>query len=274
MIKVSYYPGCTLKTTAKSLDEAAVASMKALEVDLAELPQWNCCGVVSSLADDDLIHHLAPVRNLIRAQEQGAGALITLCAMCYNTLATANRLVKEDKSKLETINSFMYEEPDYAGEVEVAHLLGFLRDQVGWERVRENVKVPLNGLKIVPYYGCMLHRPREVGIEPLGSLDALTGLLESLGAAVPRFSAATQCCGSYQVVANPQAAKDAAKDIFIRAAEAGAERIALSCPLCEFNLKKVQNDLVKDGCPGADIPITYFTRLMAVSFGVWSPQEL
>ncbi len=274
MNKVSYYPGCALKTRAGALEASAIVSMRALGVELVELPQWNCCGVVASLADDDLIHHLAPVRNLVRAQEQGSGTLVTLCSMCYNTLASANLLVKEDKGKRETINLFMDEEPDYAGGVEVAHLLGFLRDQVGWQRVRDQVKVSLNGMKVVPYYGCTLHRPREVGIEPLGSLDAMTGLLEALGADVPWFSAATQCCGSYQVVANPQAAGDAVKAILASAAEAGAERIALSCPLCEFNLKKFQSDLARDKCPGAGIPIIYFSQLMAVGFGEWSPEDL
>jgi heterodisulfide reductase subunit B len=248
--------------------------MRALGVELVELPQWNCCGVVASLAEDDLIRHLAPVRNLIRAGEQGADTLITLCSMCYNTLAAANRLVREDEGKRQTINDFMYEEPDYAGGVEVAHLLGFLRDHVGWQRVREQVKVSLNGMKVVPYYGCTLHRPREVGIEPTGSLDAMTGLLEALGASVPYFPAAAQCCGSYQMVANPEAARDAARTILAGAAQAGAQRIALSCPLCEFNLKRAQSDLAKDNCPGADIPITYFSQFMAVCFGEWSPQEL
>ncbi len=91
-MKIKYYPGCTLKSKAKNLEKAAVASMKALGVDMEEIDRWNCCGAVYSLAEDDLIHKVAPVRNLIRVKEQGGDKVVTLCSMCYNTLARANQL--------------------------------------------------------------------------------------------------------------------------------------------------------------------------------------
>ena len=77
-MKISYYPGCTLKTKAKNLEDAAIAAMVAFGVEFEELPRWNCCGAVHSLADDDLIHQVAPVRDLIRAKEQGNAKLVTL----------------------------------------------------------------------------------------------------------------------------------------------------------------------------------------------------
>jgi heterodisulfide reductase subunit B len=63
---LSYYPGCTLKTKAKNFEDSAIASMAILGVNLVELPRWNCCGTVYSLAEDDLIHHVAAVRTLVR----------------------------------------------------------------------------------------------------------------------------------------------------------------------------------------------------------------
>jgi heterodisulfide reductase subunit B len=122
-MKLGYYPGCTLKTQAKNLEDAAVASLGALGVEVKELERWNCCGAVYSLADDDLIHLLAPVRDLIRAKDQDFGKVMTLCSMCYNTLARANLLMRDDEEKRKTINTFMEEESDYAGEVEVVHML-------------------------------------------------------------------------------------------------------------------------------------------------------
>src|SRR5512147_2757982 len=142
-MKVAYYPGCTLKTKAKNLEEAAVASLTALGVEFEELPRWNCCGAVHSLADDDLIHQVAPVRDLVRALEQGSDTVVTLCSMCYNTLARANLLMRDDAVKRRTINDFMDEEKDYSGEVEVVHFLTFLRDRVGWDTLRSKVKKPL-----------------------------------------------------------------------------------------------------------------------------------
>jgi heterodisulfide reductase subunit B len=165
-MKISYYPGCTLKTKAANLEAAAVASLAALGIDVEEIDRWNCCGAVFSLTADDLIHQVGPVRNLIRARDQGADKLVTLCSMCYNTLARANRIMRNDLVKRDTINRFMDDEADYAGEVEVVHLLTFLDQEVGWERIRGKVKVPLAGLRVAPYYGCTLQRPAEVGMSP------------------------------------------------------------------------------------------------------------
>ena len=67
-MKISYYPGCTLKTKAKNLEKSALAALDILGVEYEELPRWNCCGAVYSLADDDLIHIIAPVRDLIRVR--------------------------------------------------------------------------------------------------------------------------------------------------------------------------------------------------------------
>ncbi|MFH1132647.1 MAG: heterodisulfide reductase-related iron-sulfur binding cluster, partial [Pseudomonadota bacterium] len=153
---IGYYPGCTLKTKAKNLEDSALACLNALGVEITELPRWNCCGAVFSLADDDLIHHIAPVRDLIRAKDEGHDQIVTLCSMCYNTLARANLLMKEDAEKRKTLNLFMDEETDYAGEVEVLHYLDFLRTKVGWKKLAAAVKVPLKDLRVAPYYGCTL----------------------------------------------------------------------------------------------------------------------
>ncbi len=122
-MKIKYYPGCTLKYKAKNLEDSAIASLETLGCEVEEIERWNCCGAVYSLAEDDLIHKVAPVRDLIRVKEQGGDKVLTICSMCYNTLARANLLMKEDEEKRDTINRFMDEEIDYAGEVEVFHLL-------------------------------------------------------------------------------------------------------------------------------------------------------
>ncbi|MFZ2447067.1 MAG: CoB--CoM heterodisulfide reductase iron-sulfur subunit B family protein [Syntrophobacteraceae bacterium] len=271
-MKVSYYPGCTLKTKAKNLEEAAVASMAALGVEFQELPRWNCCGAVHSLADDDLIHHVAPVRDLIRAMEQGSDKVVTLCSMCYNTLARANLLMKNDAVKRKTINDFMSEEKDYQGEVEVAHFATFLRDAVGWDTLRAKVKAPLNGMKIAAYYGCTLVRPKDVAIEPAGS-KVMNEFVETLGGSAVDFAASTVCCGSYQVLAHPEAVVDAVGRIIESAAAAGAEALILSCPLCEYNLAKKQDDLVASGKIARKLPVLYFTQLLAIALGL-APETL
>jgi heterodisulfide reductase subunit B len=261
-MKVLYYPGCTLKTKAKNLGNTAKASMSLLGVELEELSRWNCCGAVHSLTDDDLIHQVAPVRVLIRAMEQGGGKLVTLCSMCYNTLARANLIMKNDEEKRDTINNFMDEEEDYNGDIEVTHLLSYLNDEIGRDKLKDVVKTPLTGLNIAPYYGCTLQRPRDVGIEAPGKFELMTDFLRTLGANVIKIREADLCCGSYQILGNPEAAGTASSVIINAARKAGADALSMSCPLCEFNLGKKQGGL----------PTYYFTQLMAIALGT-DPQE-
>jgi heterodisulfide reductase subunit B2 len=267
-MKVSYYPGCTLKTKAKNLEEGAIAAMAALGVEFEELPRWNCCGAVHSLADDDLIHHVAPVRDLIRAMEQGSDKLVTLCSMCYNTLARSNELMKSDEVKRKTINDFMDEEKSYKGEVEVVHFLNFLRDTVGWDSIKAKVKNPLDGLKVATYYGCTLVRPQNVSIEPPGERKIMKEFLETVGATQVDFPDETLCCGSYQILANPDSALSVAAQILENASKNGAEALVLSCPLCEFNLGKKQAELLQANKISKEIPVYYFTQLLAVALGL------
>jgi heterodisulfide reductase subunit B len=267
-MKVSYYPGCTLKTKAGNLDRSAVASLAALDVELAELPRWNCCGAVFSLADDDLLHLLAPVRDLIRVTEQGDRRVVTACSMCYNTLARANRVMRLDEAKRQTINSFMEEEADYAGEVEVLHLLPVLRDEVGWEKVRARVRRPLAGLRVAPYYGCTLLRPKEVAIEPPDQPALFSEFLEAIGAEPVRFAAEADCCGSYQIVSHPQAALDGSFRVLDSARGAGAEALVTSCPLCEFNVGRKQKEILRQHEGAGPLPTFYFTQLLAVALGL------
>ncbi len=267
-MKISYYPGCTLKYKAKNLESSALASLATLGIEVEEMNRWNCCGAVFSLASDDLIHMIGPARNLVRAKEQGADKIVTLCSMCYNTLARVNLLMQEDSEKRDTINRFMDDEIDYFGEVEVVHYLTLLKQEVGWETIRKKVTNPLTNLKIASYYGCTLQRPENVGIEPLGSFSLMNELFEALGAEISEFTAADKCCGSYQVMCEESGENAAAARVINDAAACGAETLATSCPLCEFNLGKQQDALQQQGKITDNVPTLYFTQLLAMALGV------
>lgn len=272
--RLPYYPGCTLKTTAQNLESSALAAAEALGIELVELPRWNCCGVVYSLAEDDLMHHVAPVRNLVRAQEMSASGavddnarLVTLCSMCFNTLKRANARVRENADDLETINDFMYLEDDYAGSVDVVHFLEILRD-LGSEAVGEAVKVPLEGLKVAPYYGCTMLRPKEVGIDDPEDPTVQEDLLRALGAEPVDNPYKKVCCGSYQVVQSRDVVIDLAHDILGHARAAGADVITTCCPLCAFNLDSRQNEIAETRPGFEPIPVLYITQLMALAFAL------
>ncbi len=272
-MKLSYYPGCTLKTKARNFEISALQALDKLGIEYEELERWNCCGAVFSLSDDDLIHLIAPVRDLIRVAERGHDTVLTLCSMCYNTLARANELMKHDAEKRKTINLFMDEEPDYAGEVRVVHLLDYLRDEYGWDKLKEKVVTPLTDLKVSPYYGCTLLRPREVAIDTTDRPTLFQEFLTALGADLVEFPFSTQCCGAYQVLTNPEVSLKVSHDILTDATSRGADALALTCPLCDYNLGRRQDQMLETFAGAKDVPIYYFTQLLAIALGLTPSEE-
>ncbi len=263
-MKIPYYPGCTLKSTAKPFEDTTREVSHALGIELIELPKWNCCGTVYSLAGDDLMHHLAPIRNLIQVQGMGFDRVTTLCSMCYNTLTQANLLVKNDPEKLEKINSFMDREKDYEGNVTIVHYLTLLKE-IGFENIP--VKNPLKGLTVAPYYGCLLLRPEEIAIDNPEKPTIMAELLTALGAEVVDHPYKLECCGSYHTVNHKDVVCEKTFSILDSARKRGAEAVVVSCPLCEFNLDYRQKDLEIELAP---MPIIYFTQLVAVALGLHS----
>ena len=264
---LSYYPGCTLKTRASNFEVSAFAAMKLLGVNLVELPRWNCCGTVFSMTEDDLAHHVAPVRNLARTVEQGSDRLVTLCSFCYNTLKLADDMMRGDPDKRHAINTFMDEEPDYEGQVQVVHLLQLLRDDIGWPAIAAKVVRPLSGLRVAAYYGCTLTRPEAAAIDSVENPTVLQDLLRTLGADVVDFPLSTECCGSFEIVSDAPAVTERARLILETAARAGAEALVVSCPLCTHNLGERQTELKARDAGFSGMPIVYFTQLLALALG-------
>lgn len=272
-MKISYYPGCTLKSHAKNFEDSALCALRALGVEVEELSRWNCCGTVFSLAADDLIHHVAPIRNLIRTKEAQSETLMTLCAMCYNTLKRANERLKNDPESLEKINKFMDDEKiRYQGDVKVLHLLEILRDEITFENLTRKVIKPLKNLKVASYYGCLLVRPKEVGLDDVENPTVLNDLSFSLGAKPVDFPYKTECCGSYHTVDRRDIVVERIYQILTSAKNSGAEAVSVSCPLCAFNLDHRQKETRKAYSEFHHLPVLYFTQLMAIALGC--PEEV
>lgn len=267
-MKLLYFPGCTLKTSAKNLEKSAFAIANTLGHELVEMDDWTCCGVVSSLSDDDLMRHLAPLRNLIHVEDQDENRVVVLCDMCCNTLKQTNLRVKENPDDLETLNLFMDRENDYKCTVKVQHFLEFLRDDVSFDVLKKMVKKPLKGLRIMPYYGCMLLRPREVAVDDAEEPTILSDLISALGAEVVDNPFKIECCGSYHTIQEKQLVSRRAYRITSYAIERGADAIMLSCPLCRFNLDVRGKEAEKMFNGYKQLPVFYYTQLMAVALGL------
>ena len=267
-MKITYYPGCTLYTKAKNLGDLAVASASELGVELVELENWTCCQAAFPLVDDNIMGLISSARIIINAEKQG-NKLTTLCSFCFNVLKRTNDVLKNDPEKRAKICEFL--EEDYKGEIEVVHFLEVLKDDVGFDKLEEAVKKKLVGLKVVPYYGCQIIRPASVlKFDDPEDPMMLDDFLTSLGCDVVDFPFKVECCGSYQII-NPETKDTALKcsyNILNSAQKNGAEAIALTCPVCYFNLDKKQKDIADKFGDFKSIPILYFTELLGIALDV------
>lgn len=261
-MKVSYFPGCTLRTKAKELDLYARRSAAALGVEMCEIPDWQCCGGVFVSASDEIASKLAAVRALVAARDAGQ-PLVTVCAACHNVMKQTNSAFLTDPHFDDAVNRYMAQEKEptapYHGETRVLHFLELLRDEIGFDALKKAVKNPLTGKKIAAYYGCMLLRPGKVmQFDDVENPQMLENLIRALGAEPVMYPMRNECCGGYVALEDAASAKKKSNAVSDSAAAHGAELMVTACPLCKYNLVK----------NGSAVPVVYFTELLAEALGV------
>ncbi len=256
-MKVSYFPGCTLKNKAKDLDEYARRSCEALGITLEEIEDWQCCGGVFTTAKDEVATKLSSVRALKEASSKGQ-PLVTVCSACHNVIKQTNHAMHTDSEFASKVNNYMAE-GEYNGETTVYHYLEMLRDLVGFDVLKEKVVNALKGKKIAAYYGCLLLRPSGVmKMDDPENPSIIEDFIRAIGADPVVYAMRNECCGGYIAMESPALAKKNSNAVVENAKAQGAEMIVTACPLCRYNLIK----------NGADIPVVYFTELLAEALGV------
>jgi heterodisulfide reductase subunit B len=263
-MKIPYYPGCTLYTKAKPLNTSMHASFNALGVELSELPHWYCCGTTFTLARDNRMSLIAPLRILAKAAKE-ANQVLVPCSVCFNTLKRANHILQGDKEVLEIINDHL--EESYDTNLQILHPLEYLRDHK--DKIQKKVMKNLNGLKLGCYYGCLLLRPqKEIQFDDPESPTSFEGFVTVLGATPIDFPLKVECCGSYLLLSSLDAVIEAAHKILKNAAGNGVEAIVTSCPMCHYNLDALQVRIKETHPEFKELPIFYFSQLLALALGV------
>jgi heterodisulfide reductase subunit B len=261
-LNYSYYPGCSLGATALEYDQSARAVCTALGIGLQELHDWNCCGASSAHNTNALLAEALPARNLALAQEAGLD-LVVPCAACYNRLKRVDTALRQDEARrrqLEELCQF-----SYTGNTGVHSLLDTVA-ALGPERIAAGVKRPLTGLKLVPYYGCLLVRPAVVRTaDNPDHPQQLDRLMRAAGAEVRHWAYKTDCCGGALSIARKEIVSHLVDRLLDMAVDAGADAVVTACPLCVSNL-----EMRRTG--NRRLPVLYFTELLGVAMGLDGPQ--
>ncbi|MEO0004703.1 MAG: CoB--CoM heterodisulfide reductase iron-sulfur subunit B family protein [candidate division WOR-3 bacterium] len=263
-MRFPYYPGCTLYSKAKNLDRCARLAAEKLGMELEEMPSWNCCGAIYNTNSDDLAAQVGPVRNLAKASQQGE-KLVTLCAACYNVLKRAGERLNATGFEQDRKRILEFVDEPFERDVEVVHYLEVLKE-IGFEKIKERVIKPLQGLKVASYYGCLMVRPKDVlKFDDPENPIVMDELMAALGALPVRFDFKAECCGGYLVVNRREVANACSLRVVENARTWGAEAIVTTCPLCQYNLESAQ--LVRLPA-GKRLPVLYFTQILGVALGL------
>lgn len=273
--KYTYYPGCSSQASAKHLDRSLRAIAPKLDVELEDIEDWNCCGAsVGHVAGGSLPASALSGRNLAKARTQGTEDILTPCAACYLNTHGVNEKIKNDVRTRKRINEAL-EAADlsYDGDLNVRHACEVLVNDVGLDKIKQQVTNPLKGLKVAGYVGCQTVRP-FAGTESGGDYDAydqpefLDNFVKACGAEAVDYDPKTSCCGGSVSVYSPDKTLHLIRKILQAAVDASADVIATPCPLCQQNVEMYQDAINKQFGTSFHIPVVFYSQLMAVAFGM------
>lgn len=272
---MTYYPGCSSQGSGLHLDESLRAVMPEVGIEMVDIEDWNCCGAsVGHIGGGQLPNLALTGRNLAKAQEKGAQDVITGCAACYLNTHGGNEKIKTDVAKRAAINEALGEANlSYTADLKVRHACEVLVNDVGVDTIKKRVTNPLTGLKVAGYVGCQTVRP-FAGTEAGGAYDAyddpefLDDFTRACGAEAVPFAHKTACCGGSVAVMSPDRTLHLMKNILDEAQKAGADVISTPCPLCQTNVEMYQAAINAKFGTNYNIPVVFYSQLMAVAFGM------
>ncbi len=265
-MSLAYYPGCSGLSTSTDYEQSTRAICAALGVEVREIPDWNCCGASPGHITDLVLSASLSARNLGQAKDAGCDKVFTPCPSCLTNLKHAHHNIQDPafRAKVERIIERSADDlPETFG------ILQILLEEVGLEKIKSLVKKPLAGIKVVPYYGCIMTRPAEVmRFDDVENPVSMDGILEALGAEVLPYPLKVECCGASSGVPRREVTARLSGRLLSAAKAAGADAMVVACPLCQMNLDLRQKQAEKAAGETFDMPVFYITQMLGLAFGL------
>jgi heterodisulfide reductase subunit B len=266
-VKYAYYPGCSLEKTQRGYDESVREVFRALDQELIEIDDWNCCGATVYMSVKETVSLAVSARNLALAEKMGLD-VVAPCSSCFTVLSKTNRIINAIPAMHKDVNEALAEGGlSYSGKTVVRHPLDILMHDVGIDTIMQKQKRTLNGLKIAPYYGCQIVRPDKT-FDDRENPMLMDTLFTACGGEIVYFPMKVRCCGGMLMTTFEETALKLNKELLACAQENGADAIVTTCPLCHFNLEAYQDKINAVYTTSFSIPILYFTQLLGIVLGI------
>jgi heterodisulfide reductase subunit B len=271
--KYSFYPGCSSQKAASASNYmVSVHTMcDVLDIELSEIPDWNCCSASIGYAGGGELPRLAlSARNMALSEESNPGQdIVATCAACWlATKETQERLHQDEALMKQTNEALAAAGLKVKADQKVRHMVEVLIEDIGYEQLGTQVKKPLEGMKIAGYVGCQTNRPFGIDGESYENPKYLDKLVETMGAEpVENYDKKVSCCGGALAFSEPEKSQALIKDIIESAYDGGAEMIVTPCPVCQMNVEVYQGQINDKYKTKFKMPVVYYSTLMSVAYG-------
>jgi heterodisulfide reductase subunit B len=250
----SYFPGCSLATTAWESNHSLLKACRLLGFHLHELEDWNCCGSSSASALDPELGLNLAARNLSLAPADRP--LLVMCPRCLYYLRQTHRRLQEDPLARRR-QERRWGRP-ISPHLVIMHFLEALV-KLGLRDLTRAAGHPLKGLRFVPYYGCTLYRPHDPSRHKYYQGE-VENLLTALGGTNVPQALTHRCCGSFLSAVRPQVVTTLVNEIITSAAAAEADCLVTACAMCQLNLE-LRSTIE------SRLPIFHFSEILALALG-------
>lgn len=272
-LKYLFFLGCVIPYRISSYEISARKILEKLDVELVEMPEFNCCGLPLDPVSHDMMLALA-ARNLCLAEQQGLD-IMALCPGCSGTLRKVNKTLQEEKALKEKVNEYLKEiGMEFKGTIKVRHLIQVLTEEVGFEKIKETIVKPLSQLKVTEHNGCHVLRPTKyIGFDDPENPVMLKNLIELTGAKCLDYMDETECCGAPIIGVNDRIPLQLSREKLNHIKEAGAQALITVCPFCHMMFDINQPRIERTFNETFGIPVLHYPQLLGLAMG-FSPEEL
>ncbi len=275
MGEYSLFTGCLMPFRLPHLEQAARLALDALRITVSDLEDASCCGdpiVLRSINENTWLAIAA--RNLCLAEERGLDLLV-LCNGCYESLKTANVMLKEDKSLRASVNKVLSMLGlEFNGKIEVLNFLEVLEREVGVSKLKRTIRRALRGLPVAVHYGCHMLRPSKyLKFDDVYSPSVLDLYVEALDLQSVPYLNRMLCCGAGLSIIDRDASLKLVREKLSAIKAAGAEALVVLCPFCYQQYDLGQKLVKQPNGEKFSIPVFYYPELLCLSLG-YSPSQL
>jgi succinate dehydrogenase / fumarate reductase cytochrome b subunit len=277
-VRVAYWPGCVSRGFTAELHGSMALVAERLGIEMVELDRANCCGAGVIAEHNQELADTLNARTFALAQETGL-AMMNICSTCQGAQSECQQRLDADSAYRAHINEALSGQGlEYVKDKDGwtnKNFLWLLVEDYGLDELKAKVTRPLSGLRVGPFYGCYIVRPKDrLGYEEHPERDLyLEQLIEALGGEVVEYDGSRKCCGFPVITLNRETSLRQAGTHLGDALDAGADCLVTPCPLCHLNLDMQQPEAARMVHRDLDLAVLHLPQLVGLALG-FEPKEL